>query len=79
MSILTIKKNQSKVNTSSISHREFQRRKDKSREQRTKKQKPKKIEKQSKTLKQYEQQCNTHTCSGTINSSMYDREAQLPN
>jgi hypothetical protein len=73
MSILTIKKNQSEVNTSSISHREFQRRKDKAEN------KGPRNKNQSKTLKQYEQQCNTHTCSGTINSSMYDREAQLPN
>jgi len=35
------------------------------REQRTKK-KPKKIKKINKTLKTYEQQCQSHTCSGTI-------------
>jgi altronate dehydratase len=48
ISILMIGENQSKVNTSSTSHRELQRSKDKTREQRTKKQKPEKIKKQNK-------------------------------
>jgi hypothetical protein len=58
ISILTIKKRQSEVNISSTSHRGFQRRKDK-----TEKKRPRN-KKQNKTRKQYEQQCQSHTCSG---------------
>jgi protein subunit release factor B len=71
ISILTIKKREIEVNTSSTSHREFQRRKDK-----TEKKRPRK-KKKKKTRKQYEQQCQPHTCSGTIKSSMYDSDFSI--
>jgi hypothetical protein len=41
------------------------------REQRTKKQKI------NKTQMQYEHQCQSHTCSETINSSMYDSDFSI--
>jgi hypothetical protein len=56
VSILTMKKN-SKVNTSSESHRKNQTRKDR-----------------TKDTNRYEQKCQSHTCSGTINSSIYDSD-----
>ncbi len=68
--ILTIKKMQSKVNTSLTSQKEFQTRKYK-----TENKGPR--NKKEKTQKQYEQQCQFHTCSGTINSSMYDSDFSI--
>ncbi len=53
----------SKVNTSSGSHRKNQTREDR-------KQAKKKIH-------WYEQKCQSHTCSGTINSSMYDNDLTI--
>jgi hypothetical protein len=38
----------------------------------TEKKGSKKKKKPNKTQKQYEQQCKSHTCSGMLNSSMYD-------
>jgi hypothetical protein len=60
------KKNQSKVNTSSTSHREFQRRKDKTENKGPRNKNQKRSIKINKTLKPYEHQCQSHTCSGTI-------------
>ncbi len=71
ISILMIKRRQSKVNTSSTSHRESQRRKEKTEN------KGPRNEKQNKKRKQYEQQYQSHTCSGTINSSMYDSDFSI--
>jgi hypothetical protein len=71
ISILMIKRRQSKVNTSSSSHRESQRRKEKTEN------KGPRNKKQNKTRKQYEQQYQSHTCSGTINSSMYDSDFSI--
>jgi hypothetical protein len=70
ISLLMIKKMESEVNTSLSSQREFQRRKDK-----TENKGPR--SKKEKTQKQYEQQCQSHTCSGTINSSMYDSDFSI--
>jgi hypothetical protein len=66
-----IKEKKREVNTSSTSHRGFQRRKDK-----TEKKGPRK-KKQNKTQKQYEQQCQSHTCSGTINRSMHGSDFSI--
>jgi hypothetical protein len=70
IAILMIKRRQSKVNTSSISHRESQR-KDK-----TENKGPRNKE-QNKTRNQYEQQYQPHTSSGAINSSMYERDFSI--
>jgi hypothetical protein len=48
----------SKVNTSSGSYRKNQTRKTQ----------------KTKTTRRYEQKCQSHTCSGTIDSSMYDSD-----
>jgi hypothetical protein len=80
ISILTIKK-QSKVNSSSTSHKESQGRKDKTENKGTKK----------KTKIKYESNMNnsaanltpiqgpyrSHICSGTINSSIYDKDFSI--
>ncbi len=71
ISILTIKKRQSEVNNSSTSHREFQRRKYKTEN------KGPRNKNQNKTQKQYEQDCQSHTYSGTIYSSMYDSDFSI--
>jgi hypothetical protein len=55
----------SKANTSSGSHRKNQTRGDK------------KQNKKQKNTHQYEQKCQSHTCSGTINSSMYDSDLTI--
>jgi hypothetical protein len=65
ISILMIKRSQSKVKTSSTSHKESQR-KDKTES------KGPRNKQQNKTRKQYEQQYQPHTCSAPINSSMYE-------
>jgi hypothetical protein len=70
ISLLTIKKMQSEVNISLTSQREFQRRKDKTENKGLR-------NKTEKTQKQNEQQCQSHTCSGTINSSMYDSDFSI--
>jgi hypothetical protein len=70
ISILMIKRRQSKVNTSSTSHRESQR-KDKTENKRQRN------KKQNKTRKPYEQQYPPHTCSGAINSSMYESDFSM--
>jgi hypothetical protein len=51
----------SKVNTSSGSHRKNQTRGDKK-------------QTKNENAHRYEQKCQSHTCSGTINSSMYDSD-----
>ncbi len=51
----------SKVNTSSGSHRKNQTRGDKK-------------QTKNENAYRYEQKCQSHTCSGTINSSMYDSD-----
>jgi len=68
-----IKKKKSKGNTSSKSHRGFQRRKDKT-ENKGPRNKNQKRTAPKKTRKQYEQ---TYTCSGTISSSMYDSDFSI--
>ncbi len=67
---LMIKGRHSKVNTSSTSHRESQR-KDKIEN------KGPRNKKQNKTQKQYEQQYPPHSCSGPINSSMYESDFSI--
>ncbi len=69
ISILMIRRRQSKVNTSSTSYRESQR-KDKTEN------KGPRNKKQNKTRKQYEQY-QPHTCSGPINSSMYESDFSI--
>jgi hypothetical protein len=51
----------SKVNSFSGSHRKNQTREDRNKQK-------------TKNTHRYEQKCESHTCSGTINSSMYDRD-----
>jgi hypothetical protein len=62
-----MKKKYSKVKTSSRNHRKFQTRKEK-----TNKNKNKEKTRNKKQL--YEQYCQSHTCSGTINSSICDSD-----
>ncbi len=70
ISILMVKRRRSKVNTSSTSHRESQRKvKTENKGPRNKK--------QNKTRKQYEEQYQPHTCSGPINSSMYESDFSI--
>jgi hypothetical protein len=42
--------------------------------ERTKTRGDKKTKQKTKNRQRYEQKCQSHTCSGTINSSMYDSE-----
>jgi len=82
ISILMIKRRQSKVNTSSTSHSESQRKdktenKGRRNKQFTNKNKILKKILKKKTRKQYEQQYQPHTCSGAINSSMYESDFSI--